>query len=177
MVTMAQSAANWRNMHTHMHSLTHLHQTQLQPRGAKRQLSYLKEGGVFFLPLSIPGKGNQPVNACAMQFLGSERKLHKTLLALLTHRGRVGSLSLVTSTLSWQQSSKLSTLLSAPSMLQSGNVHLSEFADFRESKKNQEKKRKKPQFLPWTEFSDECVCILLLCLKAVIFFLKLLIND
>ena len=29
MVTMAQSAANWRNMHTHVdrkHSLTHLHQ-------------------------------------------------------------------------------------------------------------------------------------------------------
>ena len=39
---MAHSAANWSNMHTHAdhtHSLTHLHQ-QLQPRGAKRQLSY-----------------------------------------------------------------------------------------------------------------------------------------
>ena len=42
LVTMAQSAANWRNTHTHMdctHSLTHLHQ-QLQPRDVKRQLSY-----------------------------------------------------------------------------------------------------------------------------------------
>ena len=43
MVTMAQSAANWRNMHTdvdHTHSLTHFTSAQLQPRGAKRQLSY-----------------------------------------------------------------------------------------------------------------------------------------
>ena len=39
-----QSAANWRNTHTHMdrtQSLTHLQSTQLQqPRGAKHQLSY-----------------------------------------------------------------------------------------------------------------------------------------
>ena len=42
MVTMVQSAVNWRNMHTHMdrtHSHTHLHQ-QLQPCGVKCQLSY-----------------------------------------------------------------------------------------------------------------------------------------
>ena len=42
-VTMAQSAANWRNTHTHMdntYSLTHFTLTQLQPRCAKRQLSY-----------------------------------------------------------------------------------------------------------------------------------------
>ena len=42
MVTMAQSAAKWRNTHAHMdrtHSLTHT-STQLQPCGAKRQLSY-----------------------------------------------------------------------------------------------------------------------------------------
>ena len=42
MVTMAQSAANWHNTHTHMdrtHSLTRFTSTQLQPRGAKRQLS------------------------------------------------------------------------------------------------------------------------------------------
>ena len=41
MVTIAQSAANWRNTHApvdHLHSLTHVHQTQLQPRFAKRQL-------------------------------------------------------------------------------------------------------------------------------------------
>ena len=39
----AQSAANWRNTHTHVdrtHSLTHFTSTQFQPRGAKRQLSY-----------------------------------------------------------------------------------------------------------------------------------------
>ena len=44
MVTVAQSAANWRNTHTHMdrtHSLTHFASTQLQPRGAKLPLSYL----------------------------------------------------------------------------------------------------------------------------------------
>ena len=43
MVTMTQSAANWRITHTHMdrtHSLTHFTSTQLQPRGAKHQLSY-----------------------------------------------------------------------------------------------------------------------------------------
>ena len=43
MVTMAQIAATCRNTHIHMgrtHSLTHLTSTQLQPRGAKRQLSY-----------------------------------------------------------------------------------------------------------------------------------------
>ena len=44
-VTMAQkSAANWRSAHAahvdRTHSFTHLHQPQLQPRGAKRQLSY-----------------------------------------------------------------------------------------------------------------------------------------
>ena len=42
MVTMAQSAANWRNTHTHMdrmYSLTHFTSAQLQPRGAKRHLS------------------------------------------------------------------------------------------------------------------------------------------
>ena len=31
--------------------------------------------------------------------------------------------------------------------------------------KNEMKKEKK-KFLPWTEFIDECVCILLLCLKT-----------
>ena len=43
MVTMAQSAVNWRNTHTLMdrtHSLTHFTSTQLQPRGTKRQISY-----------------------------------------------------------------------------------------------------------------------------------------
>ena len=44
MVTMAQSAANWRNTHTHMdrtHSLTHLqHSHNTTICGAKRQLSY-----------------------------------------------------------------------------------------------------------------------------------------
>ena len=43
MVTMVQSAANWRNTHTHTgrtHLLTHFTSTQLQPRDAKRQLSY-----------------------------------------------------------------------------------------------------------------------------------------
>ena len=42
MVTMAQSAGNWRNTHTHIdstHSLTHFSSTHLQLRGAKRQLS------------------------------------------------------------------------------------------------------------------------------------------
>ena len=43
MVTMAQSAANWRHTHTHMdrtHSLTHFTSTQLQktkPHGSKRR--------------------------------------------------------------------------------------------------------------------------------------------
>ena len=38
-----QSAAKWRNTHTHVnctHSLTHFTLTQLQPLGAKRQLSH-----------------------------------------------------------------------------------------------------------------------------------------
>ena len=42
-VTVAQSAANWRNTHAHedcTHSLTHFTSTQIQPRGAKRQISY-----------------------------------------------------------------------------------------------------------------------------------------
>ena len=42
MVTMARSAANWRNTHTlvdRTHSLAHFTSTPLQPRGAKRQLS------------------------------------------------------------------------------------------------------------------------------------------
>ena len=44
MVTVAESAVNWRNTHTHMdrtHSLTHLQQHGYkQPRGAKRELGY-----------------------------------------------------------------------------------------------------------------------------------------
>ena len=43
MVTRSQSAANWRNTHTHVdrtHSLTHFTATQLQLRGMKCQLSY-----------------------------------------------------------------------------------------------------------------------------------------
>ena len=46
MATMTQSVAtNWRNTHTHVdrrHSLTHFTSTQLQPRCAKRQLSYYR---------------------------------------------------------------------------------------------------------------------------------------
>ena len=45
MVTMAQSAANWCNTHTHVdrtYSLTHFTSTQLQPCGAKHQLSYYR---------------------------------------------------------------------------------------------------------------------------------------
>ena len=43
MVTMAHSAANWRNTHTHVdrtHPLTHLHQYSHKHVCAKRQLSY-----------------------------------------------------------------------------------------------------------------------------------------
>ena len=43
MVTLAQSSANWHNTHSHrLHAFTHtvFTSTQLQQRGAKRQLSY-----------------------------------------------------------------------------------------------------------------------------------------
>ena len=43
MVTMAESAANWRNTHTHVdrtHSLTHLHHHSYNHIVRKRQLSY-----------------------------------------------------------------------------------------------------------------------------------------
>ena len=52
MVTLAQSAANWRNTRTRVdrtHSLTHLHQPQLQPRGAKRQLSCYRIWNILYL--------------------------------------------------------------------------------------------------------------------------------
>ena len=52
MITMAQSAANWRNTHTRVdrtYSLTHFTSTQLQPPGAKRQLSYYIIWNIFFL--------------------------------------------------------------------------------------------------------------------------------
>ena len=54
--------------------------------------------------------------------------------------------------------------------LSPGNVDLQEFADFREGHKKNQKKNKK--ILPLTEF----MCILLLCLKAVILFLKINYN-
>ena len=59
MVTVAQSATNRRNTHTHVdrtHPLTHL---QLQPRWAtKRQLSYYKIWNrVFILEVSEGGGG------------------------------------------------------------------------------------------------------------------------
>ena len=52
MVTMAHSAVNCRNTHTHMdhmHLLTHFTSTQLQPDSAKRQLSFYfsVHAGVF----------------------------------------------------------------------------------------------------------------------------------
>ena len=83
MVTMAQSAANWRNTHTHVdryidnwlltpsqpwrwyygdhthvdrtHSLTTLTSTQLQPRCAKCQLSYWNQ--IFIL--KVPEEGSK----------------------------------------------------------------------------------------------------------------------
>ena len=60
MVTMAQSTANWRNTHTlvdRTHSLTHLTSTQLQPRGAKRQLSYYRIWNGCFFTLKVPEEG------------------------------------------------------------------------------------------------------------------------
>ena len=63
MVTMAQSAANWRNTHTHVdrtHSLTHFTSTQLQPRGAKRQLSYYRILESIFIFKVPEGGGSKP---------------------------------------------------------------------------------------------------------------------
>ena len=61
MVTMAQSAANWRNTHTHVdctHLLTHFTSTQLQPRNcAKRQLSYYGIWNRIFILKVREGEG------------------------------------------------------------------------------------------------------------------------
>ena len=51
MATMAQSAANWRESHAFTHTLT---LTQLQPRGAKRQLSYYIIWISIFFTLNVP---------------------------------------------------------------------------------------------------------------------------
>ena len=50
MITMAQSAADWRNTHSHgSHAFTHtLTSTKLQPLCAKRQLTYITEFGINF---------------------------------------------------------------------------------------------------------------------------------
>ena len=56
MVTMAQSAENWRNTTTHMdrtHSLTTFASSQLQPRGTKRQLSYYFSVRVWSFLVSV----------------------------------------------------------------------------------------------------------------------------
>ena len=56
MVTMAQSAANWRNTHTHVDA-----RIQFQPRCAKRQLSYNSIRNQFLI-LKVPegGRGSKP---------------------------------------------------------------------------------------------------------------------
>ena len=56
MVTMARSAANWRNTHTHVnrtHSLTLLHQHSCNNRCAKRQLNYYSIWNRFVI-LKLP---------------------------------------------------------------------------------------------------------------------------
>ena len=55
MVTMAQSATNWRKAHTHV-DRTHFTSTQLQPRGAKRQISYYRIWNQIFI-LEVPERG------------------------------------------------------------------------------------------------------------------------
>ena len=55
MVTMAQSAVNWCNMHTHvdrMHSLTHLHQHSYNyvVRSASSAISFQCVLGLFMFP-------------------------------------------------------------------------------------------------------------------------------
>ena len=55
MVTMAESAANWRNTHTHMdrtHSLTHLHQHSYNNvvRSASLAITFQYMLGLFVFP-------------------------------------------------------------------------------------------------------------------------------
>ena len=58
MVTVVQSAANWRNTLTHVdrtHSLTHLHQQSYNHNCAKRQLSYYRLwNGIFIFEGILP---------------------------------------------------------------------------------------------------------------------------
>ena len=59
MFTMAQSATNWGNTHTHVdriHSLTHLHQHSYKLCGAKRQLNYYRIWNQIFI-LKVPEGG------------------------------------------------------------------------------------------------------------------------
>ena len=71
MVTMAFSASNWCNRHTHVdrtHSLT-----QLQPRCAKHQLSYYRIWNQIFILKAPEGSGRanwstqrKPLTACLL---------------------------------------------------------------------------------------------------------------
>ena len=61
MVTMAQSALNWHNIHTRVdrgsHALTHtITSTQLQPLCVKRQLSYYRIWNQIII-LNVPERG------------------------------------------------------------------------------------------------------------------------
>ena len=56
MVTMAQSAAYWRNTHTHVdhtHSLTHLHQHS-HDHFVRSAISAITEFGFFWVSLKVP---------------------------------------------------------------------------------------------------------------------------
>ena len=58
MVSMAQSAANWRNMHTHLdrtHSLAHLHQHSYN-HVVWNAISAITEFGINFF-FKVPGGG------------------------------------------------------------------------------------------------------------------------
>ena len=62
MVTMAQSAANWRNMHTHVdhtHSLTHLHQ-HIYNHVKRSASSAIMEFGIKVFTLKVPERGSKP---------------------------------------------------------------------------------------------------------------------
>ena len=60
MVTMAQSAANWRNTHIHVDRAYSLTSTQLQPRCVKSQLSYYRFWNQTFYFEGTWGRGIKP---------------------------------------------------------------------------------------------------------------------